>query len=136
MSASKKTLFVVAGFLKNEKRECLLTQRPKGKAMEGLWEFPGGKIQKDELPEEALRRELKEELGIEVEPSSMKPITFASHAYEQFHLFMPLYEIGRWKGNPEGKEGQNLKWVEIEKLLDIHLLPADVPLAVFLKQLY
>lgn len=106
----------------------LLAQRPEGKAMAGLWEFPGGKVEPDESPEQTLIRELHEELGISVNEACLAPLTFASHAYEDFHLLMPLYVCRRWDGVPTGREGQTLKWVRPLRLRDYSMPPADEPL--------
>ena len=123
-----KVVYVVAAALFDERGNILLAQRPPGKSMAGLWEFPGGKIEIGETPERALIRELKEELAITVNQSFLEPITFASHAYENFHLFMPLYGVRNWIGTPRPTEGQNLAWVAP---CDLHTYPApaaDVPL--------
>src|SRR6202012_6306292 len=106
----------------------LLAQRPKGKALEGLWEFPGGKIDAGEGPEDALIRELKEELGITVKADCLAPLTFASHAYPDFHLLMPLYVCRRWRGQVTSRETQALKWVRPQNLRDYPMPPADAPL--------
>ncbi len=106
----------------------LLAQRPEGKSMAGLWEFPGGKIEPGESPEATLIRELHEELGIEVKEPCLAPLTFASHRYEDFHLLMPLYVCRRWTGTVRGREGQALKWVRPTKLRDFPMPPADEPL--------
>jgi 8-oxo-dGTP diphosphatase len=111
----------------------LLARRPAGKEMAGLWEFPGGKIHEGETPEAALVRELREELGIEVEPACLAPLTFASHAYEKFHLLMPLFVCRKWRGNARPLEGQELKWARVEKLADYPMPPADVPLVAMLR---
>jgi 8-oxo-dGTP diphosphatase len=113
----------------------LIAQRPEGKAMAGLWEFPGGKVDAGETPEEALIRELDEELGIDTEESCLAPFTFASHRYETFHLLMPLYVCRVWKGEPEAREGQALKWVRPNRLRDYPMPPADVPLVAMLRDL-
>ena len=106
----------------------LLSQRPMDKQLGGLWEFPGGKVEPGERPEAALIRELKEELAIDVTESCLAPLTFASHAYEDFHLLMPLYVCRRWKGQVSGAEGQEIAWVKPLKLKDYPMPPADVPL--------
>jgi len=113
----------------------LLAQRPPGKAMAGLWEFPGGKVQPSETPETALIRELKEELDIEVAEACLAPLTFASHRYEQFHLLMPLYVCRRWEGVVKPREGQALKWVRAHHLRDYPMPPADKPLIPLLQDL-
>jgi 8-oxo-dGTP diphosphatase len=106
----------------------LLAQRPEGKPMAGLWEFPGGKLEPGETPEETLIRELNEELGITVRQACLAPLTFASHAYERFHLLMPLYICRRWVGIVQPLEGQALKWAEPKRLRDYPMPPADEPL--------
>ncbi len=106
----------------------LLSQRPLDKQLGGLWEFPGGKVEPGERPESALIRELKEELAIDVAESCLAPLTFASHAYETFHLLMPLYVCRRWKGQVTGAEGQDIVWVIPKKLRDYPMPPADLPL--------
>lgn len=111
----------------------LLTQRPEGKSMAGLWEFPGGKIEAGETPEQALIRELDEELGINTWASCLAPLTFASHSYEDFHLVMPLFACRKWEGIPYGKEDQNLKWVRPNQLRDYPMPPADEPIIPILR---
>lgn len=111
----------------------LLAQRPPGKTLAGLWEFPGGKVASGETPETALIRELKEELDIDVAASCLAPFTFASHRYETFHLLMPLYLCRKWKGSLRALEGQVLKWVRPMKLSDYPMPPADVPLIAMLR---
>ncbi len=106
----------------------LVAQRPEGKAMAGLWEFPGGKVEPGETPEHALIRELREELGIDTEASCLAPLTFASHSYESFHLLMPTFICRRWKGTVEGREGQALKWVRPAQLRELPMPEADLPL--------
>jgi 8-oxo-dGTP diphosphatase len=113
----------------------LLAERPAGKAMAGLWEFPGGKIDPGETPETALIRELKEELGIDVTASCLAPFTFASHAYADFHLLMPLYVCRKWSGIVMPQEGQRLKWVRAGQLADYPMPPADKPLVAMLRDL-
>ncbi len=121
-------MLVVACALVDLDGRVLLAQRPEGKAMAGLWEFPGGKVHPGELPEVALIRELHEELGINVTASCLAPLTFASHTYEAFHLLMPLYVCRKWSGMAQGKEGQQLKWVKPARLRDYPMPPADEPL--------
>ena len=111
----------------------LLAQRPPGKAMAGLWEFPGGKVAADETPEQALIRELREELAIDTEASCLAPFTFASHGYDGFHLLMPLYLCRRWRGVARPLEGQELAWVRPQRLRDYPMPPADVPLVAMLR---
>jgi 8-oxo-dGTP diphosphatase len=112
----------------------LLAQRPEGKTMAGLWEFPGGKVEPGETPEGALVRELKEELSIDIRESCLAPLTFASHAYETFHLFMPLYVCRQWRGKVVPTEGQRLAWVRPENLRDYPMPPADAPLIPILRE--
>ena len=111
----------------------LLAQRPEGKSMAGLWEFPGGKVDPGETPEAALIRELDEELGISTHASCLAPLTFASHAYPDFHLLMPLFACRRWEGTPRSREGQALRWVRVQDLRDYPMPPADVPLIAVLR---
>jgi len=113
----------------------LLAQRPEGKSMAGLWEFPGGKLEAGETPEAALVRELHEELGIETWDSCLAPLTFASHSYDDFHLMMPLFACRKWNGVPVPREGQVLKWVKAGDLRDYPMPPADIPLIPILRDL-
>ncbi|MDP4822675.1 MAG: (deoxy)nucleoside triphosphate pyrophosphohydrolase [Aestuariivirgaceae bacterium] len=124
----KPVVLVAAAALVDADGRVLLAQRPAGKAMAGLWEFPGGKVEAFERPELALIRELREELGIDVTEACLAPLTFASHAYEDFHLLMPLYVCRRWKGQMEAREGQVLAWVRPVRLRDYPMPEADVPL--------
>lgn len=123
-----KLLLVVACALIDSDNRVLVTQRPEGKSLAGLWEFPGGKLEAGERPEPALIRELAEELGIEVKEACLAPLTFASYAYPDFHLLMPLYICRRWEGAVMSREGQALKWVRPGKLRDLAMPPADEPL--------
>jgi 8-oxo-dGTP diphosphatase len=123
-----RLLLVVACALVDEDRRVLIAQRPEGKALAGLWEFPGGKLDAGERPEMALIRELQEELGIAVKEACLAPLTFASHAYPDFHLLMPLYICRRWEGTVTAREGQALKWVRPVNLRDYPMPPADEPL--------
>jgi 8-oxo-dGTP diphosphatase len=123
-----KLLLVVACALVDSDNRVLVTQRPEGKSLAGLWEFPGGKLEAGERPEPALIRELSEELGIEVKEVCLAPLTFASYAYPEFHLLMPLYICRRWEGTVSSREGQGLKWVRPGKLRDLAMPPADEPL--------
>ncbi len=126
-------LIVVAVALIDADGRVLLAQRPAHKELGGLWEFPGGKLQAGELPEAALIRELKEELGIDVPARCLAPLTFASHTYEKHHLLMPLYICRNWEGEPEPLEGQKLAWVRKERLRDYPMPPADEPLVPILQ---
>ena len=126
-------VLVVAVALIDADGRVLLTQRPPGKVMAGLWEFPGGKVQAGESPEAALIRELKEELGIDVATACLAPLTFASHRYERFHLLMPLYVCRRWDGTVTPRENQALAWVRPARLDDYAMPPADRPLVAVLR---
>ena len=127
----KLTLVVAVALIDTDNR-ILLAQRPEGKQLAGLWEFPGGKLEPGERPEETLIRELREELGIDVKEPCLAPLTFASHAYEAFHLLMPLYVCRRWEGFVQPLEGQALKWVGPGDLRAYPMPPADEPLIPFL----
>ena len=126
-------VLVAAAALINERSEVLLAQRPQGKSMAGLWEFPGGKVENGETPEFALMRELEEELGIESRPTCYHPIAFASHSYDDFHLLMPLFACRKWEGTPHPKEGQKLAWARPQNLRDYPMPPADIPLIPMLR---
>lgn len=130
---TKPMVLVAACALIDVDGRVLLARRPEGKAMAGLWEFPGGKLQPGETPEAGLIRELKEELGIDVSAVCLAPFAFASHAYERFHLLMPLYLCRRWKGIPTARENQTLKWVRPQKLGEYEMPPADKPLIPLLR---
>ena len=132
---SLKLVLVAACALIDADGRVLIAERPPGRKMAGLWEFPGGKVEAGERPEETLIRELKEELGIVVREPCLAPLTFASHAYEDFHLLMPLYVCRRWEGMVTPLEGQQLKWVMPNKLRDYPMPPADVPLIAHLTTL-
>lgn len=123
-----KLILVVAVALIDADNRVLIAQRPEGKTLAGLWEFPGGKVDAGERPEEALIRELHEEIGITVKEACLAPLTFASHAYTDFHLLMPLYICRRWEGQAIAREGQTLAWVRANKLRDYPMPAADIPL--------
>ncbi|WP_027257033.1 8-oxo-dGTP diphosphatase MutT [Leisingera aquimarina] len=128
-----KVVLVSAVALIDMDGRVLLAQRPEGKSMAGLWEFPGGKIEAGETPEVALVRELQEELGIDTWASCLAPLTFASHSYEDFHLLMPLFACRKWDGIPQANEGQTLKWVRPQDFRDYPMPPADIPLIPILR---
>ena len=130
-----KLTLVVACALIDADNRVLIAQRPEGKTLAGLWEFPGGKLEPGERPEPALIRELAEELGITVQESCLAPLTFASHSYETFHLLMPLYICRKWEGTVTPREGQQLAWVRANKLRDYPMPPADIPLIPHLTDL-
>jgi 8-oxo-dGTP diphosphatase len=130
-----RLVLVVACALIDADGRVLIAQRPAGKPMAGLWEFPGGKIEAEEKPEDTLIRELAEELGIAVKEACLAPLTFASHAYPEFHLLMPLYVCRRWDGTVRPLEGQQLKWVQPNRLRDYPMPPADAPLVAHLTTL-
>ncbi|PWE33530.1 8-oxo-dGTP diphosphatase MutT [Maritimibacter sp. 55A14] len=128
-----KIVLVAAVALIDADGRVLLAQRPTGKVMAGLWEFPGGKVDAGETPEAALIRELHEELGIDTWSSCLAPLTFASHAYADFHLLMPLYACRKWQGVPQPREGQVLKWARKQELGQYPMPPADIPLLPILR---
>ena len=132
---SLKTVLVAACALIDADGRVLLAERPAGKPMAGLWEFPGGKVEASERPEETLIRELKEELGITVSEPCLAPLTFASHVYPDFHLLMPLYVCRRWEGMVAPQEGQQVAWVKPNRLRDYEMPPADEPLVAHLMAL-
>ncbi|MBS3648053.1 (deoxy)nucleoside triphosphate pyrophosphohydrolase [Pseudaminobacter sp. 19-2017] len=132
MSAEKRILLVSACALVDTDGRVLISQRPEGKPLAGLWEFPGGKVEPGETPEETLIRELHEELGIDTKVACLAPLTFASHSYEHFHLLMPLFVCRRFSGVPTPREGQALKWVKPNRLREFPMPPADEPLIPFL----
>ena len=131
----KSILLVAAAALVDTSNRVLIAQRPKNKSMAGLWEFPGGKVETGETPEEALRRELREELNIDVCVACLSPLNFASHAYEKFHLLMPLYLCRSWDGEIAPREGQAIKWVRALDLSSCAMPPADLPLIPCLRDL-
>jgi 8-oxo-dGTP diphosphatase len=126
--SQKPILLVVACALVDADRRVLIAQRPEGKSLAGLWEFPGGKLEAGETPEAALIRELREELAIETKEACLAPLTFASHSYDAMHLLMPLYVCRKWQGTPEAREHQALKWVRPQAMRDYPMPPADEPL--------
>jgi len=128
-------ILVSAVLLMNAAGQILLAKRPMGKSMAGLWEFPGGKVEVGETPEVALVRELAEELDIEVAVENLVAFTFASHAYDDFHLLMPVYLCESWQGEPASLEGQELAWVAVDDLSNYPMPPADIPLIEMIKRL-
>lgn len=132
---SVKIVLVAACALVDADGRILLAQRPQGKSMAGLWEFPGGKVEPGETPERSLIRELKEELAIDVKEACLAPLTFASHSYPDFHLLMPLFVCRRWDGSVTALERQQLAWVKPNQLRDYEMPPADVPLVSHLMAL-
>ena len=128
-----KTVLVSAVALIDTDGRVLLAQRPEGKSMAGLWEFPGGKVESGETPERALIRELQEELGINTWQSCLAPLTFASHSYDDFHLLMPLFACRKWEGIPTPQEGQSLEWARPNALKNYPMPPADIPLISILR---
>ena len=137
MSAGRKgpIVVVVACALLDEEGALLIAKRPEGRPLAGLWEFPGGKVKPGEEPEEALIRELREELGIEIAKADLAPLTFASHSYPEFHLLMPLYLCRHWAGTATAQEGQDIAWVQPEALGAYEMPPADEPLKRALRDL-
>jgi 8-oxo-dGTP diphosphatase len=133
MPGAKPLMLVAAVALVDVDGRVLIAQRPAGKPMAGLWEFPGGKVLAGETPERALVRELKEELGIDVTESCLGAFTFASHGYDDFHLLMPLFLCRKWNGTPAAREHSALKWVRPERLADYDMPPADKPLVAMLR---
>jgi 8-oxo-dGTP diphosphatase len=125
-------MLVAAVALVDADRRVLIAQRPQGKALAGLWEFPGGKLEAGETPEQALIRELEEELGISTKSACLAPVSFASYSYESFHLLMPLYVCRKWQGTPVAREHAALKWVRPQALRDYPMPPADEPLVAAL----
>ena len=132
ITAANITLVVACALVDGDGR-VLVAERPAGKNMAGLWEFPGGKVEADETPEAALIRELKEELSIDVTAACLAPLSFASHAYDDFHLLMPLYVCRKWDGQIVPREGQNTKWLRPRDLFDLPMPPADKPLIAALR---
>ena len=132
IAKGKRLLLVAACALVDTDGRVLLAQRPEGKQLAGLWEFPGGKVEPGETPEQCLIRELQEEIGIETDIPCLAPLTFASHSYDDFHLLMPLFVCRRFRGIAQPKEGQALKWVRPKQMRDYPMPPADAPLIPFL----
>jgi 8-oxo-dGTP diphosphatase len=132
--AARPMLLVAAAALVDADGRVLMASRPPGKTMAGLWEFPGGKVNPGETPEDALVRELHEELGLDVTGSCLAPVAFASHDYDHFHLLMPLYAVRQWRGEPTAREGQQLQWVRGARLADLPMPPADIPLVALLRE--
>ena len=131
-TAGKRLLLVAACALVDADGRVLLAQRPEGKQLAGLWEFPGGKVEPGETPEQCIIRELHEEIGIETDIPCLAPLTFASHSYDEFHLLMPLFICRRFRGIAQPREGQALKWVRPKQMRDYPMPPADAPLIPFL----
>ncbi|QKD06186.1 8-oxo-dGTP diphosphatase MutT [Mesorhizobium loti] len=132
VNAGKRLLLVAACALVDADGRVLLAQRPEGKQLAGLWEFPGGKVEPGETPEQCIIRELQEEIGIETDIPCLAPLTFASHSYDDFHLLMPLFVCRRFRGIAQPREGQALKWVRPKQMRDYPMPPADAPLIPFL----
>ena len=135
MADARPVVLVAAVAMSDPDGRVLLARRPEGKSMAGLWEFPGGKVEAGETPEAALDRELREELGVEICVPCLAPLSFASHAYDDFHLLMPLYSLRKWDGIARPREGQELAWVRPERLRDYAMPPADAPLVAALQDL-
>lgn len=133
MTEGKRLVLVAACALVDRDGRVLLAQRPPGKTMAGLWEFPGGKIETGETPETCVIRELREELGLDTWASCLAPLAFASHGYEAFHLLMPLFVCRKWEGFPQPREGQRLAWARPSQLRDYAMPPADLPLIPILQ---
>ena len=129
---AKPVVVVIACALVDDDGRVLIARRPPGAAMAGMWEFPGGKLEKGETPEQCIIRELEEELGIKVKAPCLAPLTFASHEYDDFHLLMPLYGARRWQGVPRAREGQKLAWAKLADLRNYEMPPADQPLVAML----
>jgi len=134
-ATAPELVLVVACALVDADGRVLVARRPEGRSMAGLWEFPGGKLEPGETPEACLVRELREELGIDTEESCLAPFTFVSHAYESFHLLMPLYVCRIWRGLPRPREGQELRWLRPQDLERLAMPPADRPLVAMLRDL-
>lgn len=132
---TRRIVLVAAAALVDPENRVLLAQRPVGKSMAGLWEFPGGKVEQGETPEAALRRELAEELAIEVCEKCLAPFSFASHGYDEFHLLMSLFLCRNWDGEITPREGQRIAWVRANRLSEYHMPPADLPLLPWLRDL-
>ncbi|WP_417462152.1 8-oxo-dGTP diphosphatase MutT [Kordiimonas sp.] len=136
IDASLPTVLVAAIALIDIDGRVLIAERPAGKSMAGMWEFPGGKVEEGEIPEAALIRECKEELGIDITAACLAPFAFASHSYEKFHLLMPLFVCRKWEGLVQGLEGQRTKWVKIRDLGEYEMPPADIPLVAMLRDFF
>lgn len=132
--SQKRVVYVSAGVLMRSDGTVLVAQRPEGKSMAGLWELPGGKIEPGETPEDALIREMREELAVGLDAGQLTPLTFASHAYEDFHLFMPVFLARDWAGEPQPQEGQTLQWVRPDALKTLPAPEADIPLFDFIEK--
>ena len=133
VTGGKPLLLVAACALVDADGRVLMCQRPEGKSLAGLWEFPGGKLEPGETPEACLIRELREELEIEVAPACLAPFVFASHSYEAFHLLMPLYLCRRWEGTPHATEHPQIRWIRPARLSELPMPPADEPLVAYLR---